>query len=222
MMEFGIRGYDSCGTMPFIKNLHRYYRDANCTEIWRTTIAGFQQLWFAIDSAQLGVAGASKWDAYWAVYDRNSVNQQTYWMTGPPSEGYPLTPTYYAMSLLYHVTAPGWEIVQVEPWEDNDWLVPNGDDGKPIWDHEFGDVSSDQSEKELAGYAGPNGELTIIGLDTHGRDLNAVSPDAAPSYSIGGLPPNTTFTLALWNANGDGTNTVVTCFPTGLGTSETL
>ena len=28
-----------------------------------------------------------------------------------------------------------------------------------------GDASNDQPEKELVGYAGPNGELTIIGLD---------------------------------------------------------
>jgi hypothetical protein len=73
MMEFGIRGRNTCGTKPTFNFL--YYGDADCTEIWRTNIAGFQQLWFAIDSAQLGVAGASKWDAFWAVYDRSSLNQ---------------------------------------------------------------------------------------------------------------------------------------------------
>jgi hypothetical protein len=208
MMEFGIRGYDSCGSMPVIKNLHRYYRDANCTEIWRTNIAGFQQLWFAIDSAQLGVAGASKWDAYWAVYDRNSLNQQTYWMTGPPDEGYPLTPTYHAMSLLYHVTAPGWQIIRVEPWQDDDWLVPNADDGTPMWGTTGGEVSADQPEQELSAYAGPNGELTIMGLDTNGRALDVAAAAPPVAYSIGGLSPNATFTLALWNATGDGANSV--------------
>ena len=44
-------------------------------------------------------------------------------------------------------------------------------------------------------YTGPDGELTLMGLDSHGRDLNAVSSDPAPAYSIGGLPVNTTFNL---------------------------
>ena len=82
-------------------------------------------------------------------------------------------------------------MAKVEPWARNDWdpLVP------------------DQEEKELAAYLGPNGETTLIGLDTHGRLLNNVSADSA-QYSVGGLPANTTFNLALWNASGDGRNTV--------------
>ena len=142
------------------------------------------------------------------MYDRNSVNQQLYWMTGPPNEGYPLTPTYHAMSLLYHVTAPGWQIIRVEPWSDDDWDVGKDGDGNSQWDLRLGDVSADHPEKELTAYAGPNGELTIIGLDTNGRDLNGVSDKPLGSYSIGGLPANTTFNLALWNATGDGTNSV--------------
>jgi len=200
MMEFGIRGFNTCGTKPVLPTqLQEYYRDDSCTDIWRTNIAGFQQLWFNVDAAQLGVAGTSKWDAFWAVYDRNSVNQQLYWMTGPPGEDYPLTPTYNAMWLFFHVTAPGWQIIGVDPWQADDSSVPR-------YETE-GHASNDQPEKELAAYSGPNGELTIIGLDTHGRDLNSVATDPAPSYSIGGLPPNTTFDLDLWNATGDGTNT---------------
>ena len=65
------------------------------------------------------------------------------------------------------------------------------------------------------GYAGPNGELTIVGLDTHGRTLNAASTEPAPTYSIGGLPPNTKFNLALWNAAGDGENSVAGTIETG-------
>jgi hypothetical protein len=199
MMEFGIRGFNACGTKPAFGNL--YYLDGNCTEIWRTNIAAFQQLWFNIDSAQLGVAGTSKWDAFWSRYDNSSVTNQLYWMIGPPAEGSPLTPTYYAMSMLFHVTAPGWQIVRVEPWESNDSTVPAYGGTGLI-------TSDDQPEKELVGYAGPNGELSIVGLDTNGRALNAVSPDPPPKYSIGGLPPNTGFTLAVWNATGDGANTI--------------
>jgi hypothetical protein len=206
MMEFGIRGRNTCGTKPAFNFL--YYGDADCTEIWRTNIAAFQQFWFAIDSAQLGVAGASKWDAYWAVYDRNSVNQQLYWMTGPPSEGYTLTPTYHAMSLLYHVTQPGWRIVQVGPWDDDDWNVPSDEAGNPRWDVVGGNSSSDQPEQELVAYAGPDGQLTVLGIDTKGRSLNDVSADPQSSYSIGGLKPNTNYNLALWNATGDGTDSV--------------
>jgi hypothetical protein len=200
MMEFGIRGFNACGAKPAFANL--YYLDDNCTEIWRTNIAGFQQLWFNIDSAQLGVAGTSKWDAFWSRYDNSSVTNQLYWMIGPPTEGSPLTATYYAMSLLFHVTAPGWQIIRVEPWESNDWTVPAYGGTGLI-------TSDDQPEKELVGYAGPNGELTIVGLDTHGRALNTVSTEPPSKYSIGGLPPNTAFTLGVWNASGDGTNSIV-------------
>ncbi len=124
MMEFGIRGNGTCGTKPAFANLY-YGADPTCPEIWRTNIAGFQQLWFNIDSAQLSVAGTSKWDAYWSRYDNSSAGNQLYWMIGPPTEGSPLTPTYYAMSLLFHTTAPGWQIIGVDPWDSSDWGGPD-------------------------------------------------------------------------------------------------
>jgi len=199
MMEFGVRGYNSCPGKPTLAVANQsYYRDASCTDIWRTNIAGFQQLWFNIHAAQLGVAGTSKWDAFWARYDGSSVNNQYFWMVGPPTEGSPLTPSYHAMSLLFHTTEPGWEILRVDPWDANDYTAP-GFGGRN------GDTSDDVPEKELVGYAGPNGELTIIGLDTNGRALNTASPAAPPDYSIGGLEPNRTYRLAIWNATGDGT-----------------
>ena len=202
MMEFGIRGYNSCTGKPTLAPaLQTYYRDQNCTDVWRSNIAGFQQLWFNIASAQLGNAGTAKWDAYWGMYDRSSPNNQYFWMVGPPTEGSPLTPTYHAMSLLFHVTEPGWQIIGVDPWESNDWTVP-------AYGSTGGATSDDQPEKELVGYAGPSGELTIVGLDTNGRELNTASTAPPAPYSIGGLPPNTTFKLALWNASGDGTNSL--------------
>jgi len=202
MMEFGIRGYNTCGTKPVLPaQMHLYYRDAGCTDIWRTNIAGFQQLWFNIASAQLGVAGTAKWDAFWGRYDLSSVNNQLYWMIGPPTEDSPLTPTYHALSLLFHTTEPGWQIIRVGPWGDDD-------SGVPGYDVRGGDTSNDTLEKELVAYAGPHNELTVVGLDTRGRDLNTASTDPPGSYSIGGLPPNTEFHLTLWNATGDGTNSI--------------
>ena len=78
-----------------------------------------------------------------------------------------------------------------------------------------GHASDDTPEKELVGYAGPEGELTIVGLDTHGRSLNAASTEPAATYSIGGLPPNTELNLALWNEAGDGKNTDAGTIETG-------
>jgi hypothetical protein len=200
LMEFGIRGNGTCGTKPAFANLY-YAADPSCPEIWRTNIAGFQQLWFNVDSAQLGVAGTAKWDAYWGRYDNSSAGNQLYWMIGPPTEGSPVTPSYYAMSLLFHTTAPGWQIVGVDPWDSSDWSVP-------AYRANLDDRTSDQPEKELVAYAGPSGELTVIGLDTHGKSLNTASTDPPSVYSIGGLPPNMSFTLAEWNATGDGTNSI--------------
>ena len=44
-------------------------------------------------------------------------------------------------------------------------------------------------------------------MDTHARNLNGASPEI-PSYSIGGLPPHTTFNLAIWNAAANGESAV--------------
>ncbi len=112
-------------------------------------------------------------------------------MIGPASEGWPLFPAYHATRLLLQTTQQGWQVLQVAPWEDDDWKV-----GKP-----------DQPEKEIAAYADDDGHLTLMGLDSHGRDLNTVSADPAPAYSIGGLPASTSFNLALWNATGNGLRT---------------
>ena len=65
MMEYGVRGVAACGTNPSVANTY-YAGDPACPEIWRTNIGAFQQLWFAIGSAQLGYTGAAKWDAFWA------------------------------------------------------------------------------------------------------------------------------------------------------------
>ena len=200
MMEFGMRGNNTCGTKPSFQYLY-YGADPTCPELWRTNISGFQQFWFNVDSAQLSVAGTSKWDAYWSRYDNSSAGNQLYWMIGPPTEGSPLTPSYNAMWLLFHTTAPGWQIIGVDPWDSSDW-------GVPTYRQNVGDTTNDQPEQELAAYYGPAGELTVVGLDTHGKSLNVASTDPPSSYSIGGLPPNTTFTLAEWNATGDGTDSI--------------
>ena len=199
MMEFGIRGLGTCPGKP--NRLNTYYAaDPGCPEIWRTNIAGFQQLWFAIGSAQLGYAGAAKWDAYWGVYDFTLSPPQVYWTIGPAAEGSPLTPSYHALRLLFHTPLPGWKVVRVGPWDESD-------SGVPTYGIE-GHSSNDTPEKELAAYLGPNGEVTVLGLDTNGGALNAPSTAPASRYSIGGLPANTNLTLNVWNATGDGTNSV--------------
>jgi len=183
IMEFGVRGLNSFAGKPPLS--FAYWEDG--TEMRKTNVAAFQQLWFNIVSAQLGYTGASKWDAFWGLYDNSSPNNQSYWMFGTASEGWPVFPTYYALQLLFTSTERGWQVVQVAPWEDDDWKVG----------------TRDQAEKEIAAYASSDGQLTLMGLDTHARNLNTVSAEL-PEYSIGGLPANTVFNLALWNATGNG------------------
>jgi hypothetical protein len=196
MMEFGVRGLANCPGKTARANTY-YAADPSCPEIWRTNIGAFQQLWFAIGSAQLGYAGAAKWDAYWGVYDLTVNPPQVYWAIGPVSEGSPLMPTYHAMSLLFRTTEPGWQVVEVRPWDETD-------NGVPAYGVE-GHSSNDTPEQELAAYTGPNGALTVLGLDTRGRALNGVAAEPPSSYSIGGLPASTDLHLAVWNASGDGT-----------------
>ena len=173
------------------------------TPLSRTNIAAFQHLWFDLVSAQLGYSGAVKWDAYWGRY--TAGYREVYNLIGPAEEGWPLFPAYHALRLLFQTTQRGWQVVQVGPWADDDWRLFD-DAGVRI---------VDQPEKELAAFTGLDSELTLMGLDTHARGLNTVSADPAPTYSIGGLPANTTFNLALWNASGNGENSLAGTVSTG-------
>jgi len=196
--EFGVRGLRN---LPGKPEAPGYWLDG--TQIARTNIAAFQQLWFNLVSAQLGFAGTAKWDAYWGMYDNTP---QSHWLIGPASEGWPLFPAYHAMQLLFQTTARGWQVLRVEPWAEDDWSRD----------------LDDQSEKEIAAYAGPDGALTLMGLDTHARALNGASEETV-SYSIGGLPPSTTFNLAIWNATADGQNAIggtVSTTPAGVARFE--
>ena len=183
--ESGARGIINMAGLPAVQP--GYWADG--TPMARTNIAGFQQLWFDVASAQLGFTGSVKWDAYWGRYHANY--NASWYLIGPAAEGWPLFPTYHALRLLLQTTREGWQVVQVAPWSSDDWTV-----GTP-----------DLPEKELVAYADANGQLTLVGLDSNGRDLNSVS-DERPVYSIGGLPANTALTLALWNELGDGERSI--------------
>jgi hypothetical protein len=185
VMEFGVRGIQNIPGLPAIQP--GYWEDG--TPLSRTNIVAFQHLWFGIASAQLGYSGAVKWDAYWGRYTPGY--RETYNLIGPAEEGWPLFPAYHALNLLFQTTERGWQVVRIGPWENDDW-----EQGVP-----------DPAEKELAAFIGPNGRMSVLGLDSAGRGLNATSTETR-SYSVGGLPESTAFTLALWNAAGDGKNSI--------------
>jgi hypothetical protein len=187
IIEFGVRGYGTAPGKPPLD--HAYYEDG--TELRRTNVAAFQQLWFNIASAQLGFTGTSKWDLFWGIYDLSSAGNQSYWTMNPTEAGWELFPTFHALRLFLATTERGWQVVRVEPWSQDDYDA----------------AVRDQPEKELASYVGPNGELTLMGLDSAGRALNGASSELR-QYSVGGLAPNTNLTLALWNSSGDGTNSI--------------
>ena len=156
VMEFGVRGK----SFPGKPNVESGYWDDG-TDIARTNVAAFQQLWFDLAAAQLGFTGSVKWDAYWGRY--HGTYNSLYSLIGPASEGWPLFPGYHATNLLLQTTARGWQVLQVGPWNEDDW--------------KFGVI--DNTEKELAAYAGDGGQLTLMGLDSRGRDLNTTSPESA-------------------------------------------
>ena len=131
VMEYAVRGIQNFQGKPSVES--GYWADG--TELGRTNIAAFQQLWFDLAAAQLGFTGSVKWDAYWGKYagDYNSV----YAMIGRASEGWPLFPTYHALRLLLQTTDSGWQVLQVAPWDESDWKL-----GVP-----------DTRENELVAYA---------------------------------------------------------------------
>jgi hypothetical protein len=179
--ESGVRGIINMAGLPALQP--GYWEDG--TPMSRTNISAFQQLWFDLASAQMGFAGSVKWDAYWGRY--LGTYNASWSLIGPAAEGWPLFPAYHALRLLLQTTQRGWQVVEVSPWEENDWLLGHTDD----------------AEKEIVAYTDGAGHVTLMGLDTHGRGLNGISGES-PAYSIGGLPASTTFSLALWNATGNG------------------
>jgi hypothetical protein len=180
--EFGVRGILNLPGQPTAPQ-PGFWVDG--TPLARTNIAAFQQLWFNVLAAQLGYEGTVKWDAYWGKYNVDYV--ASHYLIGPAAEGWPLFPAYHALRLLLQTTARGWQVLGVDPWASDDWV----------------DEVDDEEEQEVTAYAGPDGQLTLIGLDTHARGLNAGSAEVV-SYSIGGLPPATGLSLALWNADATG------------------
>ncbi len=140
--------------------------------------AAFQEAWFMLRAAQLGYAAALKWDLYQATYDAGT---QDYSAIRPGSGGWPLRPLYHLMRLVTLTTKPGWSIVDLD-------RAPGADPAKL-----------------LTAYVSPAKDITILGLDTDGAALGAVS-DSPVAYRVGGLPPNSLFRLVAWNADGSGTN----------------
>ena len=161
------------------------------TPITQTNINAFQHAWFDILSAREGYLGTTKWDSYFGKYDNGT---QAYFMLGAPQNNlWPVYPVYNDVRLWTMSVKPGWKVV--------------GLDGT-------------SGSKLLASYAGPAGELTVLGLDTSGAQLNTLSSETR-TYSIGGLPAFAVLDLAVWNEHGDGQNAVdgdVVVDPAGVAT----
>ncbi len=96
-----------------------------------------------------------------------------------PAPDFELRPCYFLLRLFTATTEPGWSVIGVD---------------------------GEAGAKLLTAYAGDDGLLTVVGLDRAGGQLNDASGAPIP-YSIGGLPPLTTFQLVAWNRDGDGTLT---------------
>ncbi|MGB2952418.1 MAG: hypothetical protein WBB74_03360 [Gaiellaceae bacterium] len=141
------------------------------TPFEQTSVNAFQHAWFDLLAPRLGYDGVSKWDGFFGKYDDGT---QDYSMIGPPQQGWPLRPVYSLTRLFTQTIGAGWKVV--------------GMNGAP-------------AGKLVTAYDGPNGELSLIGLDTDGAMLNAVSRLQIP-YSIDGLPPDLAFRIVYWNADG--------------------
>jgi hypothetical protein len=144
------------------------------TPITATNVSAFQHAWFDVLAARLGYLGTSKWDSYFGKYDNST---QSYYFIGSPQNGWPLYPLYNFMQLLTTTVKREWRVVAVDSVSDTSRL--------------------------LAGYLGKEGQVTMVGLDTAGAQLNAPSPTLV-SYTIAGLPPSKQASILIWNEAGDG------------------
>jgi hypothetical protein len=144
------------------------------TPITQTNVSAFQQAWFDVLAADLGYIGTSKWDSYYGKYDNGT---QAYYFIGAPQSGWPLYPLYNFLQLVTTTVKRGWSVVAVDS-------VPN-------------------TSRILAAYLGKQKQLTVVGLDTLGAQLNAGTTTTS-SYTIAGFAPSKPVNLLVWNANGDG------------------
>jgi hypothetical protein len=144
------------------------------TPITATNVSAFQHAWFDVLAARLGYLGTSKWDSYFGKYDNST---QSYYFIGSPQNGWPLYPLYNFMQLLTTTVKREWRVVAVDSVSDTSRL--------------------------LAGYLGKEGQVTMVGLDTAGAQLNAPSPTLV-SYTIAGLLPSKHASILIWNEAGDG------------------
>jgi hypothetical protein len=144
------------------------------TPITQTNISAFQHAWFDILAADLGYLGTSKWDSYYGKYDNGT---QAYYTIGAPQNGWPLYPMYNLLQLFTTAVRRGWSVVDVD-------AVPD-------------------TSRILSAYVGKKKQLSVIGLDTTGAQLNAGAPTTT-SYTIAGFPPAKPVNLLVWNANADG------------------
>jgi hypothetical protein len=176
-MEYGVRGIRTIGATSF--GDPGVWDATEQIPLTQTNVNAFQQAWFDVLAAQLGYAGTVKWDSYYGKYDNTP---QAYFMLGQWDENglWPVYPIYNVVRLFTAISRPGWNVTGVEQDSLTDTRL-------------------------AASYAGPNGELTVVGLDRAGGQLNGLSPTLVP-YGIGGLPASTTFHLIEWNRDGDGRN----------------
>jgi len=144
------------------------------TPITQTNVSAFQHAWFDVLAADLGFIGTSKWDSYYGKYDNGT---QAYYVIGDPQSGWPLYPMYNLLQLFTTTVKRGWQVVSVDS-------VPD-------------------TSRILSAYLGQKKQLTVIGLDTEGAQLNAGTTTTS-SYSIAGFPPSKPVNLLIWNANADG------------------
>ena len=131
MMEFGIRGFSSCPGNRRCRSTISRTTAMSCTDIWRTNIAAFQQLWFA-----------------WLGATRHMPARQNGMRTGPsttqPSHriavllddgaserGLSVTPTYNVCRSSTRHDAR-MEDHGVAPWDDSDWGVPHVRGRRPL------------------------------------------------------------------------------------------
>jgi hypothetical protein len=144
------------------------------TAITQTNVSAFQHAWFDVLAADLGYMGTSKWDSYYGKYDNGT---QAYYLIGAPQNGWPLYPMYNLLQLFTTTVKRGWQVVATDS-------VPG-------------------TSRLLASYAGKKKQLTVIGLDTAGAQLNTGTTTTS-SYSVAGFPPSKPVNLLVWNANADG------------------
>ena len=134
-----------------------YYRDADCTDLRRMSLAGVPEAVVQRSTRRSSASTVRRTGtSTGATYDLHE-GEPVILDDRAAGGRWALYPSVLRAPALLPDDGRGWQVLGVDPWTAGRRRPTRYDDTDP-----------DQPEQELTAYSGPDGQLTVLGLDTNG------------------------------------------------------